>query len=535
MEPAQHGVQEVLNISTEVHVFHHTRLDLDHARLEKDHARLDLDHEVSQNDRDFSLLARLPHTARTRDRTDELIDPFDQFMHFYQPNLTKARIFHLSEDIGHTWSSMVHDLDMVVHTDSPTSFVLLTAVHASGYNESGQKPNSHLSISSLPPPFETITRHHHHHWSPPLVTTNVVSSDTTTTTNADVPQSTDHYMEPAQHGVQEVLNISTEVHVFHHTRLDLDHARLDLGGEKKGFFSWYQSHFGWMFGLLKKSKLQQDVYFPFKTVNKETKGRDKTSSMMMRSGSGVVIVPSPKPREATVMCLIRTSFGLCQLGKDAMKTTRKTLSTRCFKCHRVGYYANKCQKQKSLVTLEKIETEPEKEDPLPFFDDYAHEPKEESGGEQTCSHKEGSSSIHKPDRTQDVRTNLFEEEGNDVPQSTDHYMEPAQHGVQDVLNISTEVHVFHRIRLDLVHARLEKDHARLEMRKIMPELTWIMPDLMRIMPDLTWIMPDLTWIMPDLTWVGKYGVVVLLAASAHQRVKTKEMTRRDAPDDDDKT
>ncbi|KAL0805281.1 hypothetical protein Bca101_097772 [Brassica carinata] len=53
-------------------------------------------------------------------------------------------------------------------------------------------------------------------------------------------------------------------------------------------------------------------------------------------------------------------------------------------------------------------------------------------------------------------------EVGDVPQSTDHYMEPAQHGVQDVLNISTEVHVFHRTRLDLDHARLEKDHARLE-------------------------------------------------------------------------
>ena len=36
--------------------------------------------------------------------------------------------------------------------------------------------------------------------------------------------------------------------------------------------------------------------------------------------------------------------------------------------------------------------------------------------------------------------------GCDVPQSTDQYMEPAQHGVQDVLNISTEVHVFHRTR-----------------------------------------------------------------------------------------
>ena len=34
---------------------------------------------------------------------------------------------------------------------------------------------------------------------------------------SDVPQSTDQYMEPAQHEVQVVLNISTEVHVFHRT------------------------------------------------------------------------------------------------------------------------------------------------------------------------------------------------------------------------------------------------------------------------------------------------------------------------------
>ncbi|KAF2533587.1 hypothetical protein F2Q70_00030759 [Brassica cretica] len=99
MDPAQHGVQDVLNISTEVHVFHRTRLDLDHARLEKDHARLEKDQ------------ARLDLDHETYDT------------------------------LG---SNMVHDLDMVVHTDSPPSVVLLTAVHASGYNESGHKPNSHL-------------------------------------------------------------------------------------------------------------------------------------------------------------------------------------------------------------------------------------------------------------------------------------------------------------------------------------------------------------------------------------------------------
>ncbi|KAG5400087.1 hypothetical protein IGI04_014694 [Brassica rapa subsp. trilocularis] len=46
--------------------------------------------------------------------------------------------------------------------------------------------------------------------------------------------------------------------------------------------------------------------------------------------------------------------------------------------------------------------------------------------------------------TMDLRTNPFEEGRNDVPQSTDQYMKPAQHEVQEVLNISTEVHVFHR-------------------------------------------------------------------------------------------
>lgn len=45
----------------------------------------------------------------------------------------------------------------------------------------------------------------------------------------------------------------------------------------------------------------------------------------------------------------------------------------------------------------------------------------------------------------------------------DHYMEPAQHGVLDILNISNEVHVFHRTRLDLDHARLDLGRARLSL------------------------------------------------------------------------
>lgn len=142
---------------------------------------------------------------------------------------------------------------------------------------------------------------------------------------------------------------------------------------------------------------------------------------------------SPAPKlQSNLSSLSNSDLKTNVLSSDkskAVKPTSKALSTRCFKCHRVGHYANKCQKQKSLVTLEKVETEPEKEDLLPIFDDYKHEPKEGSGGEQNRGHQEGSSSIQESDQTQgeqcidyyscaytpfpfnvpDLRTNLFEE------------------------------------------------------------------------------------------------------------------------------
>ncbi|CAG7889129.1 unnamed protein product [Brassica rapa] len=249
-----------------------------------------------------------------------------------------------------------------------------------------------------------------------------------------------------------------------------------------------------MFGLLKKSKPQQDIYFPFKTVNqrkrqnmfdddeKRVRSGDRPFTKAKRSNRDVpdqnelqtyaslekmlhkaihVVrqlkkkgnnnTSSAPKQQSSSSSLSNSDLKTNVLSSDkskAGKTTSNALSIRCFKCHRVGHYANKCQKHKSLVTLEK------------------------GSGEQNYGHQEGSSSIHQPDRTQgeqrsdygsfaynlfpfnvsDLRTNLFEEEGNDVPQSMDHY----------VLNISTEVHVFHRTRLDLDHARLEKDHARLE-------------------------------------------------------------------------
>nr|VDD23873.1 unnamed protein product [Brassica oleracea] len=108
----------------------------------------------------------------------------------------------------------------------------------------------------------------------------------------------------------------------------------------------------------------------------------------------------------------------------AVKPTSKAHSTRCFKCHRIGHYANKCQNQRPLVALENenVETEPEKEDPLPIFDNFTYEPMEGLDEEQIC----------------DLRTNLFEDEGNDVPRFVDQSIGTNQHGDQDVLNNLTE-------------------------------------------------------------------------------------------------
>ncbi|CAG7909614.1 unnamed protein product, partial [Brassica rapa] len=74
--------------------------------------------------RDFSLLARLERT----DRIDELIDPFDQFMHSDHPNLSKAQILHHSEDLGWLWLKMVQETDKSEQTDRPATVLLLAAV-----------------------------------------------------------------------------------------------------------------------------------------------------------------------------------------------------------------------------------------------------------------------------------------------------------------------------------------------------------------------------------------------------------------------
>ncbi|CAG7870238.1 unnamed protein product, partial [Brassica rapa] len=103
----------------------HARLEKDHARLEKDHARLDLDHEVTHNDRDFSLLARLARTACTDNRADDLSTLFDPIMDFSFGHFSKARILKLSEDLGFVGTQLVRsELPAVLAEQLVLSFLV---------------------------------------------------------------------------------------------------------------------------------------------------------------------------------------------------------------------------------------------------------------------------------------------------------------------------------------------------------------------------------------------------------------------------
>ncbi|KAF2533112.1 hypothetical protein F2Q70_00030992 [Brassica cretica] len=125
--PSQPSRQSKANSRARLDVDHarldldHARLEKDHARLEKDHVRLDLDHEVSQNDRDFSLLARLARTACTNDRGDDLSTLFDPIMDFSFGNFSKARILKLSEDLGFVGTQLVRSERPAALADRPAN------------------------------------------------------------------------------------------------------------------------------------------------------------------------------------------------------------------------------------------------------------------------------------------------------------------------------------------------------------------------------------------------------------------------------
>ncbi|KAF2558628.1 hypothetical protein F2Q68_00014877 [Brassica cretica] len=116
---------------TEVRLSRHVR----HAKS-IGQARSEVVRVESKSDHGLSLLS---HLGRTGDRSDELIRHFDQFMNFDQPNLSKARLLRLSEDLATFWPGTVHESHPSVHEERTGRVLLLTAGRAISYTEPGQE------------------------------------------------------------------------------------------------------------------------------------------------------------------------------------------------------------------------------------------------------------------------------------------------------------------------------------------------------------------------------------------------------------
>ncbi|KAF3527979.1 hypothetical protein DY000_02040880 [Brassica cretica] len=60
-------------------------------------------------------------------------------MNFDQPNLSKARLLRLSEDLATFWPGTVHESHPSVHEERTGRVLLLTAGRAISYTEPGQE------------------------------------------------------------------------------------------------------------------------------------------------------------------------------------------------------------------------------------------------------------------------------------------------------------------------------------------------------------------------------------------------------------
>ncbi|KAF2533607.1 hypothetical protein F2Q70_00030502 [Brassica cretica] len=77
-------------------------------------AKTEVGRVESESDRGLSLLSCL---GRANDHSDELIRHFDQFMNFEQPNISKARLLRLSDDIASICPGTVHENHPSEHED----------------------------------------------------------------------------------------------------------------------------------------------------------------------------------------------------------------------------------------------------------------------------------------------------------------------------------------------------------------------------------------------------------------------------------
>ncbi|KAF8105370.1 hypothetical protein N665_0158s0052 [Sinapis alba] len=97
--------------------------------------RLSLGREDHEDKHAFTLLGRLEHSDQ---RASDLQSVFDPFLDFHHPNFSKARILHLSEDLGHAWTRLIHQDHPTDRPNQPACVLLLTVMDAIDTNEPGR-------------------------------------------------------------------------------------------------------------------------------------------------------------------------------------------------------------------------------------------------------------------------------------------------------------------------------------------------------------------------------------------------------------
>ncbi|KAF3574515.1 hypothetical protein F2Q69_00058144 [Brassica cretica] len=333
---------------------------------------------------------------RTGNRTDGLIRHFDQFMNFDHLNFSKARILKFSDDLDSIWPRSVREFLPSGSVDCPGRVLLLSAGHAAGYTESG-KWKLKGSFASQTPFSLQVKRL--------------------------------FLVGPVRHIRQQVEFCFLVEPV--------------ISGDNQA--PWFDDDEKWVrsgdrpFTKAKGSNCDVFDQNELQTYVSLEKMLHKAIHAIRQLKKKENTNTSPAPKQ-------QSNFS--SLSNSDLKTNVLSL----------------IKAKRPLVTLENenVQTEPEKEDSLPIFDDFTYEPMEGLDEEQICGHQanqEESSSIQNTDRTQgehcadygsfaynpfpfnvsDLRTNLFEEERNDVPRFVDQSIGTNQHGDQDVLNNLTEV------------------------------------------------------------------------------------------------
>ncbi|KAF8105949.1 hypothetical protein N665_0151s0042 [Sinapis alba] len=94
--------------------------------------RLSLGREDPEDRHAFTLLGRLVHPD---EHAIDLQSVFAPLLDFHHPNFSKARILHLSEDLGHAWTRLVHEDHPADRPDQPACVLLLTAMDPIDTNE----------------------------------------------------------------------------------------------------------------------------------------------------------------------------------------------------------------------------------------------------------------------------------------------------------------------------------------------------------------------------------------------------------------